>query len=74
MQRFQNVMLKLEKEILIYKYKTPLIILSDPFISKNERYLVFMFLIKHTDLGDFESLVVVLTKIKKRIMVDRACQ
>jgi hypothetical protein len=28
-----------------------------------------------TDLGDFESLVVVLTKIKKKqIVVDRACQ
>jgi hypothetical protein len=59
-------MLKLEKGILIYKYNTPLIILSDPIYHKNERYLVFG--VSHqntTDLGDFESLVVVLTKIKK---------
>jgi hypothetical protein len=33
-KRFQNVMLKLEKEILIYKYNTPLIILSDPIYHK----------------------------------------
>jgi hypothetical protein len=59
-------MLKLEKEILIYKYNTPLIILSDPIYHKNERYLVFVSYQNTTDLGDFESLVVVLTKIKKK--------
>jgi hypothetical protein len=63
---FQNVMLKLEKEILIYKYNTPLIILSDPIYHK--KWKIFSFGVSYqntTDLGDFESLVVVLTKIKK---------
>jgi hypothetical protein len=63
---FQNVMLKLEKWILIYKYNTPLIILSDPIYHKNKRLLVFGVSYQNSaDLGDFESPVVVLTKIKK---------
>jgi hypothetical protein len=62
-KRFQNVMLKLEKEILIYKYNTPLIICRIPFITKWKDSFGVSYQ-NTTDLGDFESLVVVLTKKK----------